>query len=196
MRLRPDGASGMLVSSLEAFEKYQQEKAWTWEHQALVRARMVSGSAHLSKEFDRIRRSILSRQRDITKLQDDVVEMRQKMRESLGSKKADEFHLKQDAGGIVDIEFITQFKVLATASKHPELLGETATRSLLKVLHGAGELEASQLEQLSEAYEKYRARSHQRALQEQSSSLDENEFMSQREDVKQIWQSLLENSSS
>ncbi|MCW9013587.1 MAG: bifunctional [glutamate--ammonia ligase]-adenylyl-L-tyrosine phosphorylase/[glutamate--ammonia-ligase] adenylyltransferase [Gammaproteobacteria bacterium] len=193
MRLRPDGASGMLVSSLAAFEKYQQEKAWTWEHQALIRARVVYGNTHLAEEFDRIRRSVLCRDRDLPTLQNDVIEMRQKMRESLGSKTAEVFHLKQDAGGIVDIEFITQFKVLAAASRHPELLDETATRQLLQALYESGEIEAAQLRHLSEAYQMYRARLHQRALQEQSSSLDGSEFQPQREYVKQIWHNLLEN---
>jgi glutamate-ammonia-ligase adenylyltransferase len=190
-RLRPDGAAGMLVSSLDAFVHYQQEKAWTWEHQALIRARMVVGSAHIGEEFDRIRFSVLSRHRDMPSLQADVLEMRQKMRDALGSKKAEEFHLKQDAGGLVDIEFIAQFCVLAWASTHPQLLQQTATRRLLQALVEMKCLDQAVVTKLSGIYEQYRVRSHQRALQEQSSALDDSEFTSQRADVINIWQQLL-----
>ncbi len=190
-RLRPDGAAGMLVSSLDAFELYQQEKAWTWEHQALIRARMVVGAAHIAEEFARIRRSVLARHRDAVTLQKDVIEMRQKMRDALGSKEADKFHLKQDAGGIVDIEFLVQYAVLANAAEHPELLEVTAIRQMLDVLQASGIFSAEQVTQLTTAYVQYRARSHQRALQEQSSKLDDSEFPQQRENIKQIWQAIL-----
>lgn len=194
-RLRPDGAAGMLVSSLDAFELYQDEKAWTWEHQALIRANMVVGSAHLRTEFDRIRRSVLGQSRDLDSLRKDVVEMRQKMRDALGTRgdkqKAEHFHLKQDAGGIVDVEFIVQYAVLASADKHPDLLDHTATRQLMKVLQHNEILDEQQVAKLTEAYELYRARANQRALQEQSSSLDANEFVELRADVKQIWQQVL-----
>ncbi|TNF36460.1 MAG: bifunctional [glutamate--ammonia ligase]-adenylyl-L-tyrosine phosphorylase/[glutamate--ammonia-ligase] adenylyltransferase, partial [Gammaproteobacteria bacterium] len=190
-RLRPDGAAGMLVSSLDAFELYQQEKAWTWEHQALIRARMIVGAAHIAEEFARIRRSVLARPRDAVTLQKDVVDMRQKMRDTLGSKEAGKFHLKQDAGGIVDIEFLAQYAVLANAAEHPELLEVTATRQILDVLQTAGIFSNEQVAQLSTAYVEYRARSHQRALQEQSSKLDDSEFLQQRDNIKQIWQAIL-----
>ena len=190
-RLRPDGAAGMLVSSLDAFEIYQQEKAWTWEHQALIRARMIVGAAHIAEEFARIRRSVLARPRDEVTLQKDVIEMRQKMRDSLGSKEAGKFHLKQDAGDIVDIEFLVQYAVLANAADHPELLEVTAIRQLLDVLQTSGIFSEEQVTQLTTAYVQYRARSHQRALQEQSSKLDDKEFLQQRENIKQIWQAIL-----
>lgn len=191
MRLRPDGAAGMLVSSLDAFEIYQQEKAWTWEHQALIRARVVYGSAHLAEEFARIRRSVLTRVRDLQKLQAEVIEMRLKMRESLGSKQADAFHLKQDAGGMVDIEFIAQYEVLARAAQHTDLVEKTATRKILMELQKLGCLEQQQAARLIEIFALYRARGHQRALQEQSSVLSNDEFVEQRKEVKHIWQQLL-----
>ncbi len=194
-RLRPDGAAGMLVSSLDAFELYQREKAWVWEHQALIRARMVVGNAHLDEEFDRIRRSVLNQSRDLDSLKADVIEMRQKMRDALGSKAKDrskKFHLKQDVGGVVDIEFIAQYAVLANAARYNDLLDHTATRKLLNALLEHGVLDESQVSKLSEAYELYRSRAHQRALQEQSSLLDANEFTGLRADVKQIWQQVVE----
>ena len=194
MRLRPDGSAGMLVSSVEAFEQYQQEKAWTWEYQALIRARMVLGSAHLGEEFDRIRRSVLTQSRDPVSLKNDVIEMRQKMRESLGSKggkQQSQFHLKQDAGGIVDIEFIAQYKVLKMAAEFPDLVSSTATLQLLEILKQHDILHDVQVVKLIDAYEQYRSRAHQRALQEQSSLLEDDEFKAQRSDVKQIWQNVL-----
>ncbi len=191
MRLRPDGASGMLVSSLRAYEKYQQEKAWTWEHQALIRARMVLGSPHLGKEFDRIRRSVLMQPNDAVQLRRDVVEMRVKMRQSLGSKQAGYFHLKQDEGGMVDIEFMVQYCVLRSAAEHAEILQYTSTRQLLQALSVGQCLSAEKLKYLTDTYIEYRACTHRRALQEQSSLIDEAEFISQRQQVKQIWQDLL-----
>ena len=194
MRLRPDGSAGMLVSSIEAFETYQREKAWTWEYQALIRARMVLGSAHIGEEFDRIRRSVLTRPRDVEQLKLDVVEMRQKMRDALGSKSSHKqlFHLKQDAGGIVDIEFIAQYKVLKLAEKFPSLLDSTSTALLLEALKEKHSLDESQLLTLIDAYALYRSRAHQRALQEQSSLLKEEEFVSQRAGVVQIWQQVFQ----
>ncbi|HEY9033357.1 MAG TPA: bifunctional [glutamate--ammonia ligase]-adenylyl-L-tyrosine phosphorylase/[glutamate--ammonia-ligase] adenylyltransferase, partial [Pseudomonadales bacterium] len=156
-RLRPDGAAGMLVSSIEAFALYQQEKAWTWEHQALIRARMVIGGVHLVEEFARIRRSVLTQPRDVSALRRDVIDMRQKMRNNLGSKKPGQFHLKQDEGGLVDIEFMVQFAVLALAAEHPELLEHTATRQFIRALQQCGCLDAEQAAELTHAYEVYRA---------------------------------------
>ena len=190
-RLRPDGAAGMLVSSLDAFKYYQEEKAWTWEHQALIRARMVVGHAHLGEEFDRIRRLVLARPRELQQLKSDVRDMRQKMRASLGSKNAGEFHIKQDSGGIVDIEFIAQYGVLASASRYPELLSQTASRKILQGLQSSGVLQAEDRERLSQAYHDYRVCSHKLALQEQSSIVDDSLFESQRADVTTIWQNVL-----
>jgi glutamate-ammonia-ligase adenylyltransferase len=190
-RLRPDGAAGMLVSSIEAFDLYQQDKAWTWEHQALLRARMVIGSVHLVEEFARIRRSVLTQPRDLAALRQDVISMRQKMRDNLGSKKPGQFHLKQDEGGLVDIEFMVQFGVLAHAAKHPELLEFTATRQFIRALQQCGCLDSEQVTELIAAYELYRARGHQRALQEQPATLEDDEFPRQREQVKRIWQQVV-----
>ena len=124
MRLRPSGASGLLVSSFSSFAKYQYNDAWTWEHQALVRARAVAGDKALIDCFESLRKQILCQPRDTQKLREDVISMRKKMRDHLGSKKNDEqgnplFHLKHDKGGIVDIEFMMQYAVLAHAHKTP-----------------------------------------------------------------------------
>ncbi|WP_122033699.1 bifunctional [glutamate--ammonia ligase]-adenylyl-L-tyrosine phosphorylase/[glutamate--ammonia-ligase] adenylyltransferase [Aliivibrio sp. EL58] len=120
-RLRPSGASGLLVSTSEAFDEYQREDAWTWEHQALVRARMIYGDTALQSAFNTTRHEILCLERDEKKLQKDVVEMREKMRDHLGGKKTGRFMLKQDAGGITDIEFLAQYLVLNHAHQAPKL---------------------------------------------------------------------------
>ncbi|MBP8237652.1 MAG: bifunctional [glutamate--ammonia ligase]-adenylyl-L-tyrosine phosphorylase/[glutamate--ammonia-ligase] adenylyltransferase, partial [Pseudomonas sp.] len=134
MRLRPSGAAGLLVSSLGAFERYQQGEAWTWEHQALVRARVLVGCARVGKAFEAVRAGVLGRERDLNTLRNEVSEMRAKMRDNLGSKAtaagtaanafeaAVPFDLKQDAGGIVDIEFMVQYAALAWSRQYPELL--------------------------------------------------------------------------
>jgi glutamate-ammonia-ligase adenylyltransferase len=125
-RLRPSGNSGLLVSSMTAFIKYQNEKAWTWEHQALVRARFIAGDSSIKQLFDDYRKNIICQQRDVAQLKTDVLEMRQKMMDNLSSRAQGNdpdvvFHIKQDAGGIVDLEFLVQYLVLAYAQNAPEL---------------------------------------------------------------------------
>jgi len=193
MRLRPDGNAGMLVSTTTAYDIYQHEKAWTWEHQALIRARIVCSSAHLKEEFDRIRRSVLMRPRERQQLASEVVEMRNKMRETLGSKPgAGQFHLKQDAGGLVDIEFIAQYGALLCAAEHESVLHSTATRKILLKLADCGVLSTQLADTLFQAYRKYREQSHQLALQELSSKIDENRLTDTRQQVKTIWQDVLQ----
>jgi glutamate-ammonia-ligase adenylyltransferase len=194
MRLRPEGSAGLLVSSIDAFDRYQSEKAWTWEYQALIRARIVLGSAHIGAEFGRIRRSVLTRVRDPLRLRDEVMEMRQKMRDAQTSKtpSALQFHLKQGAGGIVDIEFIAQYKVLMAAAEHSQLVVATSMRQLLAGLKQQCILDSTTVAELIAAYALYRSRAHQRALQEQSLLLHEDEFVAQRADVERIWQQIFQ----
>jgi len=194
MRLRPDGNAGMLVSSVQAYDRYQHEKAWTWEHQALIRARILCSSEHLQLEFDRIRCSILMRQRDTINLATDVSDMREKMREALGSKSATsgQFHLKQDAGGLVDIEFIAQFGVLNCAARDAALTEYTATRKILMQLTVSQLLSEQQAECLYNAYRDYRTCGHQRALQQLSSLVDDPAIKSLSDKVKTIWQDVLQ----
>lgn len=191
-RLRPDGAKGLLVSSLTAFEQYQQKQAWTWEHQALLRARIVVTNTQMSSEFDRIRNSVLSQARDQEKLLKDVRDMRAKMREHLGSKANDGlFHLKQDAGGLVDIEFIVQFSVLSFAEQQPDLVECYSTVELIALLADLKCWTNDRADILIECYRHYRDLSHQRALDEQSLLFDESEVASCRAKVKAIWLDVL-----
>ena len=196
MRLRPSGNSGMLVSTLSAFSKYQSDAAWTWEHQALVRTRVVAGNAQLAEDFATVRKTILSRQRDLTKLKQDVTEMRQKMRKQLGSKNKEEqdgqFHIKQDAGGIVDIEFIVQYLVLAHAYQYPVLVEWSDNIRILEVIGQSGLLSETQITTLIEAYKILRSETHKLALQQDSNKIDGAGFEVLRGDVQEVWRELLE----
>jgi glutamate-ammonia-ligase adenylyltransferase len=196
MRLRPSGNSGMLVTSLKAFEHYQNNSAWTWEHQALVRTRVVAGDQHLAQAFSLVREQVLCKPRDLTKLKQDVVDMRQKMLKQLGSstkqKDAGEFHLKQDSGGIVDIEFMVQYAVLAHACSYPSLTRYSDNIRLLGCLSDCGLLSAQEATELIEAYKVFRATLHSLALQQQSARVTGGQFLDARSSVTAIWNRLLQ----
>ena len=197
MRLRPSGNSGLLVSSLKAFEDYQRSEAWTWEHQALVRARVVDGSPELADRFTALRESILGQPRDEAKLRQEVREMREKMRQHLGSKPSDDeeqrvFHLKQDRGGIVDIEFLVQYLVLRHAPEKPDLLRWTDNIRILDSVEAAGLLPSEDAELLREAYKAYRAAGHRLTLQNLSGVLGDEEMTEHRRGVAEIWQRIME----
>lgn len=138
MRLRPDGGKSLLVSTLSSYEDYQRQRAWTWEHQALVRARPVAGDASLREAFERVREQTLGRHRDVPALAGDVMHMRRRMRAELDRSDAARFDLKQGAGGLVDLEFLVQFGVLAQASVHAGLLQPRDTPALLDALAACG----------------------------------------------------------
>jgi Glutamine synthetase adenylyltransferase len=196
MRLRPSGNSGLLVTSLTAFEKYQFESAWTWEHQALVRARAIAGRPELMEQFGELRRRVLAQPRDPAKLQKDVVDMRQKMRSQLGSNKKQQaeglFNLKQDTGGIVDIEFMVQYAVLAWSHSDPSLLEYTDNIRILGCLAASGQLSAQEVNQLIEAYKAFRSLGHRLALQQQPGIVAGDQVESERQIVTQIWRRLLD----
>ncbi len=142
VRLRPDGAKGLLVSTLSSFADYQRERAWTWEHQALVRARCVAGDEALRAEFERVRKDVLSRPRDPAKLRDDVRAMRQRMRGELDRSTAARFDLKQGEGGLVDLEFLLQYLVLRDAAATPALCAPRATPALIDAVRDARAIDA------------------------------------------------------
>jgi glutamate-ammonia-ligase adenylyltransferase len=199
LRLRPSGNSGMIVTSLKAFSEYQEKHAWTWEHQALVRARILCGQAALAAATKKVREGILSRPRNIPALREEVRAMRQKMRDNLGSKdtSGQQFHLKQDAGGIVDIEFLVQYGVLAWSHQHPALLAVTDNMRLLDAFAQVGLMNPQDRQTLQETYLSYRAETHRRALQKQSLLLDYDTqsrlgFDVRRSDVIRLWKLWLE----
>ncbi|AKH20864.1 bifunctional [glutamate--ammonia ligase]-adenylyl-L-tyrosine phosphorylase/[glutamate--ammonia-ligase] adenylyltransferase [Sedimenticola thiotaurini] len=191
MRLRPNGNSGMLVSSLEAFEQYQRNAAWTWEHQALLRARPVAGDPAVMEQFQRIRREVLSRARDAEKLQADVREMREKMRGSLDKSNDHQFDIKQGVGGIADIEFMVQYSVLRWANKHPDLLDWTDNIRLLESLARHHLFQGEVAEQLAENYRALRAVYHRKSLSELPGVVGADELQPERGAVQALWQKLM-----
>ena len=191
-RLRPSGSSGLLVSSVRGFERYLHEEAWTWEHQALVRARWVAGDARLRERFERIRREVLLLPRDAGKLREDVRDMRSRMRQELGSRDADSFHLKQDPGGIADIEFMVQYGALRWAAELGPHLDYTDNIRLLEGFAVKGLMSEREAGLLADAYRAYRARVHSLALQEMNAVVGADEFAAEREAVSAVWQALME----
>ena len=192
MRLRPSGNSGLLVSSLKAFREYQLGEAWTWEHQALVRARVVAGDSGLQQRFEAVRDEVLGQTRDHGELRTEVVKMRQKMRDHLGSKPSDDadtavFNLKQDSGGIVDIEFLVQYLALAHAADKPALIEFTDNIRILDAAEQTGLLSRDDAELLREAYKAYRAVGHRLALQERSNEISVQEMTDLRAEVAARW---------
>jgi [glutamine synthetase] adenylyltransferase / [glutamine synthetase]-adenylyl-L-tyrosine phosphorylase len=190
-RLRPGGNSGLMVSSLEAFHHYQQHEAWTWEHQALVRARAVVGDIECMIRFEDIRAEILQQQRDEEILRTEVKAMRAKMRTHLDKSTDDYFDLKQGIGGITDIEFMVQYGVLRWADAHPSLLETTGMLPMLRRFQDRGLFSAEAVEALSQGYRHYRSESHRLALQSQNAIVEKHCFSALRTGVYQVWQELL-----
>jgi glutamate-ammonia-ligase adenylyltransferase len=164
LRLRPDGASGLVVSSLSAFCRYQREDAWTWEHQALTRARFVAGDASIGAAFETEREAILRGPREPLRLRDDVVEMRRRMYVGHPNKSA-LFDLKHDPGGMVDVEFTVQFLVLLHSAGHPPLTRNVGNIALLALAGELGLVPAPLAATVADAYREYRRLQHQVRLQ-------------------------------
>lgn len=195
MRLRPSGNAGMMVVSSRSFERYQLEKAWVWEHQALVRARAICGDKRVMSAFNHTRKQVLSRKRDIEDLKQNVIEMRSKMKDHLGSnqqaQQEGKFHLKQDAGGIVDIEFMAQYAVLAHAHDHPELTKWSDNVRIFESLAEAGVWEAETCEGLTRAYLLLRAAMHQIALANEPIVVESSHWDQTREYVISKWNEIV-----
>ena len=165
MRLRPNGKGGFLITGLHAFERYQQHDAWTWEHQALLRARAVGGDAGLRQRFEAVRRRTLSEAVRRDTLRGDVREMRLRMRRELSKAGSRQFDIKQDGGGIADIEFLVQYWVLGAAGTHPRLLDHTDNIRQLEGLAAVGVLDHATAQWLTEAYISYRTVLHHLSLE-------------------------------
>ncbi|MDR3298959.1 MAG: bifunctional [glutamate--ammonia ligase]-adenylyl-L-tyrosine phosphorylase/[glutamate--ammonia-ligase] adenylyltransferase [Candidatus Accumulibacter sp.] len=159
-RLRPNGDAGLLVSPLEAFREYQLSKAWAWEHQALTRARFCAGDPAIGQRFEKIRAEILRQPRDLEKLKGEVLEMRQRMLDAHGSHSNEVFDIKQDPGGLVDVEFIVQFLILGHAHTHEALCGNLGNIALLRVAAELGLIPQELSRQVSNIYREYRRLQH------------------------------------
>ena len=187
-RLRPSGAAGMLVSTFDAFDDYQRNEAWTWEHQALVRARVVFGEAALGERFNAIRRAILSQSRSAEALQTEVREMREKMRTHLSNKHKGRWDIKTDAGGITDIEFIAQYLVLRYAAEQPELTRWSDNVRIFELMATYHKMAADEAEALTQAYVTLRDALHHRALQELPGHVEPEAYGAEQQTVLSSWQ--------
>ncbi|MFS1977059.1 bifunctional [glutamate--ammonia ligase]-adenylyl-L-tyrosine phosphorylase/[glutamate--ammonia-ligase] adenylyltransferase [Vibrio splendidus] len=191
-RLRPSGASGLLVSPTDAFDEYQHNDAWTWEHQALTRARMIYGDELLASAFNKTRHEVLCLPRDEATLKKSVVDMREKMRGHLGGKKADRFMLKQDAGGITDIEFLAQYLVLRYSNEKPKLTRWCDNVRIFESLLSQGIMDEQQGMALTNAYTTLRDEIHHRNLLNLDADVAIEKFEMEREHVVQAWKQWME----
>ena len=189
LQLRPDGNSGLLVSSVEAFEEYQLHKAWVWEHQAISRARFVAGDAKVGERFAMIREKVLLQTREPVQLKREVSEMREKMRMSHPSK-AGMFDVKHDKGGIIDVEFIVQYLVLLHAHAHPQLLANIGNIGLLHLLAELGMVEPALAENVASAYRIYRKIIHSEKLQAKEAKVPTIEIQQHQTAVVHLWEQL------
>ncbi len=163
LRLRPNGASGLLACSIEAFTQYQHNQAWVWEHQALTRARFVTGDQQVGKLFEQTRKEILCQQRDLASLRQEILMMREKMLDAHPNPTA-LFDIKHDRGGIIDVEFIVQYLVLGHAHAYPQLTGNIGNIALLKLAGDLGLIPAKSAEQVRTAYREFRRLQHRLRL--------------------------------
>ena len=190
LRLRPNGESGLVVSSMEAFRKYQLESAWVWEHQALTRARFSAGDPAVGESFEKIRCEVLCQQRDLEKLRADIVEMRQKMMDShatRGDLRDTVFDLKHDPGGLVDVEFIVQYLVLGHSHAHHELTGNKGNIALLKMAADAGLIPGNLAETVRNAYRDYRRMQHGLRLNGTKARVAPEEVGARVTAVRELW---------
>lgn len=196
-RLRPNGSAGFLVTNADAFKKYQLREgdnaAWVWEHQALTRARFSAGSKVVGGFFDDVRSEVLSQKRDVDQLRHEILEMRRKVHAGHPNPTPD-FDLKHDAGGMVDIEFIVQFLVLAFSNTHPQLIGNLGNIALLRIAGEVGLIQVSMAQEVADAYRLLRARQHRLRLDgAEKTRVDlglEPQLVQAREVVLALWQEI------
>lgn len=190
MQLRPDGASGMLVTSVASFHKYQQESAWIWEHQALTRARFCAGDVAVGAAFERERRAVLSMVRELAALRGEIAGMRKKLHDAHPNPSG-QFDLKHDQGGMIDIEFSVQYLVLAYAASHPQLLDDLGNIALLRLAGEAGLLDVTLARQAGDAYRAYRKRQHALRLTDaRFARVPASELVAERATVRALWSAL------
>lgn len=191
LRLRPDGDAGMLAVSLEAFTQYQLKHAWPWEHQAITRARFSAGDKQLSQSFEAVRRKVLLLPRDPEKLKTDVQQMRDKISAGHPNRSQD-FDIKHDRGGMVDVEFVTQYLVLAYARQHTVLLDNLGNIALLKLAAEAGLIPNQLALDVTEAYRVYRRMQHSLRLQgAEKARVSSTLLVSERASVRLLWSTVI-----
>ena len=190
MRLRPDGDSGDLVSDIDSYLEYQEHRAWTWEHQALVRARPIAGSRRVCAAFEKIRDRILRTPRDPEKLREDVLTMRKKMFDNLDRGNDKLFDLKESRGGIVDIEFLAQYLMLREAPDHPDMVLWTDNVRIFEECARLGILSTEDASLLCEAYIALRSWYHKLSLADLKRILPHEDDPKETEYERRIWQKI------
>ncbi len=191
MRLRPSGSSGMLVSHIEGFAEYQRTDAWTWEHQALIRARAIAGEKDLQRRFEEIRREILTRRRDSVTLRKEVAGMRHQLFQAGKPGPQGSFNIKEDRGGIMDIEFLVQYLLLGHAHHHPEIIRWTDNVRQLQTLSQYGIIDQQTAFALRRAYLVLRAAGHRLNLRDIPAQIGKDRFQNITAFVRRCWQRYL-----
>jgi glutamate-ammonia-ligase adenylyltransferase len=188
--LRPNGSSGLLITTFQAYDDYQQRRgsntAWTWEHQAMTRARFVIGLESLRPRFDAVRQAVIAAPRDVAALQREIVAMRDKVR-GAHPVKAGRFDLKHSPGGMVDAEFAVQFLVLSQAARHPELIPNVGNIALLQRAESAGLLPAGVGQAAASAYRELRRHQHQARLNEEPTQVPQDQLAGERDAILALW---------
>jgi len=191
--LRPNGNAGLLITSFASYANYQQQRgsntAWTWEHQAITRARCVLGDADLYRRFDAVRTAVLTAERDITDLRVQIVAMRERVT-SAKVVKAERFDIKYSTGGMMDAEFVMQFLVLAYSRTHAELLANAGNIALLERAEVLGLLPAGVGHQAASAYRTLRQVQHRARLNEASAQFAADELATERQAIRSLWQTV------
>ncbi len=191
LRLRPDGDAGLIAVSVQAFETYQLTHAWPWEHQALTRARFAAGDSRVGLLFEKVRQKVLCMPRDALSFANEVRAMRIKMLQGHPNNTQD-FDLKHDCGGMVDLEFVTQYLVLLHAKKHPELIGNLGNIALLKLAGQAGLIDMDQAVQAADAYRNLRRLQHALRLKgAEKARIDPAQVQQDRDAIRTLWENVL-----
>jgi glutamate-ammonia-ligase adenylyltransferase len=187
VRLRPSGKGGLLVTNIEAFADYQRREAWTWEHQALLHARAVAGSPELCARFERVRLEVLCQHVRRESLREEVRNMRERMRKELSAGDALRFDIKQDPGGIADIEFLAQYWALLWAREYPPVAMFSDTIRQLESVASANLVPQASVDLLTRAYREYRAATHLLFLEGAALSAPAARFRDTRAAVIRLW---------
>jgi glutamate-ammonia-ligase adenylyltransferase len=190
-RLRPGGNRGLLVQSLAAFRDYEFQDAWTWEHQSLLRARAIAGDSMLREQFESARIEVLRQAVRRDDLQDEVRKMRRRMRENLSKARPGQFDLKQDAGGVADLEFLVQFWMLKWADQYPQIVTFSDNIRQLESLASGDLVSQSRVDFLTDTYRLYRQRLHRLSLDGAGSVVDDTEFVEARRGVIEVWEEVM-----
>jgi [glutamine synthetase] adenylyltransferase / [glutamine synthetase]-adenylyl-L-tyrosine phosphorylase len=186
-RLRPGGNRGLLAQTLQSFRDYEFEEAWTWEHQSLLRARAIAGPTDLCASFEEARIEVLRNAVRRDALKKEVRSMRAKMRENLSKAKQGQFDIKQDAGGVADLEFLVQFWMLTWADRYPEIVIFSDNIRQLESLASGNLVPQARVDFLVDTYRRYRERLHRLSLAGEGNVVPEAEFVAERRGVVEIW---------